>query len=184
MKKIIVTFAIALLAGTGSINAQACSDGAKLSSRVASVLKNYQPVIENIPYVKQIAQIKKHWQTIAGNSSAKMGPRQMPLDNSKVTGVVVGPTQRTFISPPSKHSKLEIKLDKVSGKAKTDLFICVHPVKGSSKQLKEYRFENGKGNKTKKFTINDVKGKMISVVIKGKSVGNTFGYQLRVKKVE
>lgn len=182
MKKIIVAFVIAFMAGTGISNAQACNQGKALSQRVAGVLKKENVVIDAIPYAKQIKLIAKHWNTIAGNSSAKTGPRKMYLDNSKVTGVVVGPTQRTFISPTSPHNKLEISLAKVSGKAKTDVFICVHSPKGNSQQRKEYRFENGKDKKTKKFILNNVKGKMISVIVKGKSVGNTFGYQLRAKK--
>lgn len=182
MKTIKLFLIIALMSTISSMNAQECNAGASLSKRVVSVLKNYNSAIETIPYAKQVKEIAKHWNTIAGNSSAKMGPRKMYLDNSKVTGVVVGSTKRTFISPISEHNKLEINLTKVSGKAKTDIFVCIHDPKGKSSQLREYRFQNGKSKSTKKFIVNNVKGKMISVVVKGKSVGNTFGYQLRVKK--
>jgi len=179
--KLFLMIALVSVSSMGSMNAQ-CNDGKNLSARVVDVLKDYSSVISSIPYAEQVKQIAKHWNTIAGNSSAKAGPRQMYLDNSKVGGVVVGPTKRTFISPMSEHNKLEISLEKVSGKAKTDIFICVHDLQGGSKQVKEYRFENGKTKKTKKFTINNVKGKLISVVVKGKSAGNTFGYKLRAKK--
>ena len=181
MKKLIFILTIALM-GTQFVNAQACHEAKPIFMRSIDVLKKYNKVIDNIPYAKQAKLIADNWNTIAGNSSAKVGPRKIFLDNSKVTGIVMGQTQRTFVSPPSPHNKLTITVDKTGGRAKTDVFICVHSTKNGSQQRKEYRFQNSRSSKKKTFTINNVKGKSVSVIIKNKSVGNTFKYNVRAKR--
>lgn len=121
---------------------------------------------------------------IAGrNSKWQIGSRYLGIGANRPTetGTVMGQTSRTFVTHPSENNRAIITLEKTGGKAKTSVVVCVINKNGSSRSLPVYTFSNGNGTSTKRFTVNNVKDKIIVVSIKNKSVGNKFKYKISAR---
>ena len=80
---------------------------------------------------------------------------------------LTGLVKHTYISALSEFEKVEINIQRKSGQANPKIYICVHDMNGTSQQRAEYEFVDAVNAKTKKFILNNVKGKMISVTLKG-----------------
>lgn len=103
------------------------------------------------------------------------------MDGGNENGTIMGQTSSTFVTPPSFENKMEITINKFDGKAKTGVVICAMGRDGVMTELKTYEFPNDKNGKVKKFSLNDVKGKIVIVAMKNKSVGNKFQYKINAK---
>lgn len=134
-----------------------------------------------IPFKNGVKRIKDAWNWISSNSSANIGPRYLEMDGGNEQGTVMGQTQRTFVTPPSFNNTVKVTLNKYDGRAETKVLICSHGDDGITRTLKEYTFENNKNGQTKVFTLTGVRGKIISIAIKNKSVGNKFKYRINAK---
>lgn len=189
--KSFISLLLVVIATVTFATAQPCNQARDLADKLIEVLQTEQTKRTSKKKLKKLSAsetvriVKEKWNIIAGNSPARMGARKMFLDNSTVKGTVIGRTQRTFISPPSRDRKIKITLEKTGGKAKTEIYVCVHSSSSpNAEQRKAYVFENSEGTSTKTFTLNNVLGKMVSVIVRGKSVGNTFKYKMKAKKAE
>jgi microsomal dipeptidase-like Zn-dependent dipeptidase len=90
---------------------------------------------------------------------------------------------RTWIDPePYELDEVEVELRKVDGKGKVSVEVCAHTADGVSRSIWSREIDNGKDNigQTWRPTIPRVKGAILSVTIDGKSVANSFEYELRL----
>lgn len=119
---------------------------------------------------------------ILAGDSGRIGPRLLEIGNlDKEGGTVLGATKRTFFTNISQLDFIDIVIDKTSGKAETEVKICVHNENGSVENSVAHIFPNGKGNRKKVFAFRGVEGKILSVTINNKSVTNRFGYELMAR---
>ena len=182
MKKVIILSLVALFAISFNADAQNCNQGKKLAQKTWQKFnKPWKVNINPIAYATGVKAIKTGWNAIAANSGAAIGPRFLDTDGSKQTGSVSGQTKRTFVTPPSFNKKMTITINKYQGKAETGVIICSHDEQGRTKTLREYTFKKDKNGKVKKFELNNVKGKIISVAIRNRSVANKFKYRVTAK---
>jgi len=182
MKKLIVLFSIVCFAFSFQANAQKCNQGTKLAKATWKAWgKPYKMNISLIPFKNEVRLLKNSWNTIASNGGATIGPRFLDTDGSKEQGSIAGQTKRTFVTPPSFNNKMTITINKYDGKAQTGVIICSHGQNGITKTLKEYTFPKDKNGKVKIFTLTGVKGKIISVAMRNKSVANKFKYRIKAK---
>lgn len=181
MKKSIIVCALAFLAFTIHAEAQNCNQGEKLAEKTWEKWGPWKPNISLIPFKSQVTKIKNVWNWIAQNGGATVGPRFLEVDGGNETGSVAGQTKRTFVTPPSFNNTMTITINKYDGKAETGVVICSHGRDGISTQLKTYTFPNNKNGAVKKFTLTGVKGKIISVAMRNKSVANKFKYRINAK---
>jgi hypothetical protein len=182
MKKIITIIALALFAFSYQAEAQNCNQGAKLAEKTWEKWGPWKPNIQLIPFKNEVQKIKNVWNWIASNGGANIGPRFLELDGGNEQGSIAGQTKRTFVTPPSFYNKVELTINKYDGKAKTGVVICVQGRDGVTEQRATYEFPNDKNGKVKKFTLNNVKGKIIIVAMRNQSVGNKFKYRVNAKE--
>lgn len=102
------------------------------------------------------------------------------------SGKVYSIQQGKKTSAFSNTTKVEVRVEKTDGKAKTEVKIClwtpgVHL--GTTTVKKTYVFEKGNYKRTKTFKVFKAKDKKIIVYIDNKSVTNTFSYKLRVDEI-
>ena len=181
MKKIlfVLTFIVAL--SITNVTAQNCNQGEKLAEKTWEKWGTWKPNISLIPFNNTLKRVKKAWNWIASNGGATIGPRFLELDGGNKQGSISGQTKRTFVTPPSFEDTITITVNKYDGRAETGLVICSHGRDGVSRQLKSYTFENSKNGKVKTFTLNNVRGKIISVAMRNRSVGNKFKYRINAE---
>ncbi len=182
MKKLILLTGIILFTFSFQGISQNCNQGEKLAKKTWQKWGPWKPNISLIPFKNKVTKIKNVWNWIASNGGANIGPRLLELDGGNEQGSITGQTKRTFVTPPSFDNKVEITINKYDGKAKTGVVICVQGRDGVTRQRASYEFPNNKNGKVKKFVLNNVKGKIIIIAMKNKSVGNKFKYRINGKK--
>ncbi|MAU15991.1 MAG: hypothetical protein CMH46_10695 [Muricauda sp.] len=181
MKRTIIFCAIAFLACTIDVDAQNCNQGKKLAEKTWEKWGPWKPNITLIPFKNEVKKIKGYWNWIANNGGATIGPRFLEVDGGNENGNIAGQTKRTFVTPPSFNNTMTITINKYGGRAETGVVICSHGRNGVTRQLKSYTFPNSRNGSVKKFTLSGVKGKIISVAMKNRSIGNKFKYKINAK---
>lgn len=163
--------------GIGTLTAQNCNAGKRIASKVWAKTGKWNNTIQFIPFKTQF-NIKKHtWNLIVGNSSARWGPRHLPLSQVQ-TGTVHAGTKRTFVTDPLFYETMVIQINKTSGRGRTIVLVCEHSDSGASTPIAEYTFENTSMLSSKTFTLNNVRGKIISVAISGKTALRSLSYTI------
>jgi len=181
MKKIICIISVFCLLVSSELTAQNCNQGERLAQKTWEQWGPWKPNISLIPFKGSVKKLKKAWNYIASNGGATIGPRFLEMDGGNEQGTVYGQTKRTFVTPPSFEDEVTITVNKYDGRARTGVVICSHGRDGVTRQLKSYTFENSRNGKTKTFTLKGVKGKIISVAMRNRSVGNRFKYRINAK---
>lgn len=181
MKRLITIIVIALFAFNFQAEAQNCNQGKKLAEKTWEKWGPWKPKITLIPFKAEVQKVKNAWNWIVNNSGATVGPRFLEVDGGNETGIIMGQTSSTFVTPPSFNNKMVITVNKYKGRAKTGVVICAMGQDGVLTQLRSYEFPNDKNGKVKKFTVNNVKGKVVIVAMKNLSVGNKFQYRINAK---
>ena len=182
MKKLSIIILLLALGFGFQAEAQNCNQGDRLARDTWAEWGPWQPNISFNPWKNKVKRIKNVWNAIASNGSATIGPRFLEMDGGNETGTIYGQTKRTFVTPPSFENRIELTINKYDGKARTGVVICVQGRDGVTTERASYIFPKDKNGKVKKFTLNNVKGKIIIVAIKNLSVGNTFKYRINAKK--
>jgi hypothetical protein len=124
------------------------------------------------------------WNDMVNNSWATIGPRQLQW-----SGIMNGTLQlgggRVFCSAaPSDKENVEITIEKLDGKAETEIEICKMRKDGSSVTTHTFTFANGNDNigTVKTRTVTAAKDDVICVHLNNKSVTNSFQYSLDADK--
>ncbi len=181
MKKLVLACAI-LFTFWGGLQAQNtpnCSQGEKLAENTWEKWGPWKPNISLVPFKNGITQIKQHWNWIASNGTGTIGPRRLDIGEGNEQGNILGQTKSTFVTSPSFNDNVEITINKYDGRAETGVTICTHSQSGVTATVSSYVFPNGNNGQTKKFTIANAKGKIISIAMKNNSAGNQFKYRIK-----
>ncbi len=181
MKKIIVLTGIVLLSFSFHVEAQNCNQGRKLAQKTWEKFGPWKPHFTLTSFTGTVKKVKKYWNWIVSNSPNTIGPRLLEVDGGNNNGSIVGQTKSTFVSPPSFNNRVVITINKYQGRAETGVVICSHGRDGVTQVLKSYTFPNDRNGKVKKFVLTGVKGKIISVSMKNKSVGNKFKFRIKAE---
>ncbi len=138
-------------------------------------------LLPNATYVARAAQAVNGWNSLVGNSWATIGPRDLRFNNRSESGIIMGQTNRTFITPPARNNTVTITLRKTDGKAKTGVTICTTDINNNRRTVHSYTFNNGNYTRTKTFTIHNARNKVISINMRNYSVGNKFRYTISAR---
>jgi hypothetical protein len=186
MKKMLLTLSLmaaavpaTMLVAPSTAHAGNCGSVASVTS---DIWTEYNSLASQLPYVDKIDAMIKFWNSMSGNSWSKIGPRRLDY-SSNLNGTVVGPTSRVFIAEiPSDKNSVEVKLDKLDGRAKTSITVCKVSKTGKVTKLWDFTASNGSYTKTWKKTISGVQDEIVTVNIVGHSATNKFKYRLRATK--
>ncbi|MDF1697263.1 MAG: hypothetical protein P1U56_15575 [Saprospiraceae bacterium] len=126
------------------------------------------------------------WNGKVNNSWAMIGPRILE-PKKKYKGTLVGTGGRIFITPyPFEKSSGTVTINELGGKGKTSVVVCKVDKNGNSTKLTTKWFNDTPDRKDKvdekrSFSISGVKGYILTIHFDGKSVGNTFKYDVKLK---
>lgn len=156
-----------------------CSSAASAVAAMWNAYGVWTPSVTAQAYGTLATDAIRKWNRKAGNSWGTIGPRHLSLKNKTATGTILGQTNRTFITVPSRGNTVRITLRKTDGRAKTGVTICTQTKNGSRKTVKSYTFNNSRQPMSKTFVVPNAKGKVISVNMRNYSVGNKFKYTIK-----
>lgn len=131
------------------------------------------------------AQRQKWLDKINSPQWATIGPRNLAL-GVRETGRIVSTTGRMFIMRvPSIHNSLSLRINETAGKGKTSVVVCTMDANFNINNVATRWFNknsSAKNNKSESRTINipNAYGKLVLVHFDGKSVGNTFSYNIKI----
>ncbi len=188
MKKVIILSAIALFVFSFQIEAQTCNQGERLARKTWQKWTQNKPptfLLPGLYYAMKhdVQVLKNSWDWIAQNGGKKIGPRLLEIDEGIQTGNIQGQTKRTFVTNPSFYNKVKITINKFDGRAETGVRICVQGKDGVTQSKKFYTFQNSRNGKNKSFILDNVRGKIIIIAMKNKSVGNKFKYRIKAESI-
>ncbi len=141
---------------------------------------------ENLPdteYLKHTKITKKLWydDVSKNHSYYSLGPKFINIGGEMIGGNIIPKSQNSLVTVPCNQNKITININKIKGRAKTDLCICVHEANGTMTSKVNFQFPISKTTLDKSWTISNVKGKIISVVLKNHSTTKKFKYKINYK---
>jgi hypothetical protein len=182
MKKIIYLLIVSFsIVKANSQNTPNCNQGEKLAENTWNKWGIWKPDISPIPFKTEVTRMKRHWNWISSNNITTIGPRRLDIGEGDEFGSILGQSKRTFVTNPSLNNQVVVTINKTDGRAETGVSICTHTEAGVTTSVTTYVFPNGNDRETKSFTINNAKGKIISVAMKNNSVGNQFEYRIKAE---
>jgi hypothetical protein len=137
--------------------------------------------------VDTFKNLTQTWNGLVGNSSLKIGPRDMEFGQAQA-GLLVAPGDRRFISQPIEDGKgASISIKKTGeGKASVEVDVCAVDIDTQVEtSLASFTFENGANPGTvfnKAFSAAQVGKKVLIVRLNGKGVATKFPYEFRSTK--
>ena len=136
-------------------------------------------------YDKISREMVSYWNKNA-RSWSTIGPRRLDFGEWN-QGRIVSTGGRMFISTmPARKNTMTVDIKEIDGKGKVSYAICKVDRHGNCITLKTGFFnENSKAKSNKRqsrsITLNNVKGRLLTIHFDGKSVGNTFQYQVKMR---
>lgn len=167
-----------LAAAPATAHAGTCGSVTSVSS---DIWQKFGSLASSLPYVEKVDEMIKFWNANVGETWARFGPRKLSED-TELKGSVVGKGERVFIAPaPTNRDSITVDLEKIAGKAKTNITVC--SVSESGRAVKIWEFTAAKGDYTKTWTktINGVKDTIITVHLAGMSASKKFKYELELR---
>lgn len=181
MKKVLFILGLALTICSYNVEAQNCNQGRELAKKTWEKYGLWKPNISLVPFKNKVKKIKRTWNWIASNGGSNIGPRLLEVDGGNEQGNITGQTKRTFVTPPSFNNSMVVTINKYDGRAETGVRICAQGKDGVTTELKDYTFRNSRNGANKSFVLRGVKGKIIIVAMKNRSIGNKFKYRINAK---
>ncbi len=179
-KHLFLCFALLVASATNAQNAS-CEQGKKVAENTWAKWGPWKPDISLIPFKNEVKRLRQHWNWVASNGVATIGPRRLEINEGSETGTIAGQTQRTFVTHPSFEDNVTITIDKTDGKAATSVVICTQAQNGVTKNIVSYEFPNDKDAISKVFNVPNCKGEIIIVAMRNKSVANKFTYKIKAE---
>ncbi|MBK8255314.1 MAG: hypothetical protein IPK82_21985 [Polyangiaceae bacterium] len=159
-------------------------------SMAAQILKNHQDKLKALGCKKDadciakrneiVENAKTFWNSMAGNSWATLGPRDLELGKD-LKGTVVNPGERRFINavPVIDYDNMTVTITKTGGKAETGIQISKLDAQGNCTDLVTETVPAGDGAYKKTFSLSAVRGSVITVRLTPKGLGRKLEYTLR-----
>jgi hypothetical protein len=156
-----------------------CAVGAVLATA------NFGACYSSLSYYADLAEsLVAWWNDMADNGWATIGPRELQWSGIMNGTLQLGTSRLFCAAAPSDRETVEISIEKLDGRAETDIEICKMQKNGGSVLTHSFTFENGQDNigVTKTRTVTSAKDDIICVHLNNKSVTNSFQYALDADK--
>ena len=156
----------------------------------AEILKNYKDKLASLgckndkdciaKRAEIVANATTFWNSMAGNSWAKVGPRELET-GKELKGTVVNPGERRFLTklPIIDFDSAKLTLQKVDGQAETEVRVYELDAQGNCNELASETIPKGKGAYAKTLTLQGIRGSVITVRMTPKGFGRKLEYTLR-----
>lgn len=198
MKNSLIVIAFALLftfgfASTPSANAQCNVPPVikDLAKKVAEKCKSLEGTDSKFAdcskKIQTFKTLTETWNNLVGNSSLKIGPRDMAWDQAQV-GNLVAPIDRRFVSQLIEEGKgATITVKKTGdGRAVCEVYICAVDIDTQAEtSLASFTFEQGANpgaQFSKSFSASQVGKKVIVVRLNSKGLAARFPFEFKASK--
>ena len=198
MKKSLIVIAFALLftfgfSSTPSANAQCnvppvLKDLAKkLSEKCKSLEGTDSKFADCSKKIQTFRNLTEAWNNLVGNSSLRIGPREMAWDTPQV-GNLLAPADRRFVSQLIEDGKgATITVKKTGeGRAACEVYICAVDIDTQAEtSLGSFTFDGDAKPGTqlsKSFSASQVGKKIIVVRLNGKGLAARFPFEFKASK--
>jgi hypothetical protein len=188
----VVLCAVVLGVSSLSLPGPAAAEDCGGSSMAAQILKNHQDKLKALGCKNDADCIAKRneivdngkafWNSMAGNSWAAIGPRELTL-GEELKGTVINPGERRFLSalPIIDYDTVKLTLTKKGGQAETDVRIYRLDAQGNCAELATVTVPKGDGSFAQTFTLSAVRGSVLTVRLTPKGLGRKLEYTLLAK---
>ncbi len=132
-------------------------------------------------YTELVESMVSWWNKQADNSWATIGPRKIEVGDQPLSGTLQIGGTRLFCTPsPVREDRVQVRITKDGGKAKTDVQICKMKKDGSATEEYDYTWDKGKDNigETESRTVTSTKDKVLCVYLNNKSALKKFSYKI------
>ena len=168
--------ALTLCLSAGAAHAGDCKDAgqyaAKLVEAAKKICEEGQGRFKNCDVKKvggvvdQAAYWIKWWNDMAGNTWAKIGPRQLSF-NAQDKGTLLNPGVRTFISIGPSAGRGKVVITALDGKAGVDVSYCAIKSDGSVEFLGKDSVGSGQSPPPRELSEAEIGGKFVVVKLDG-----------------
>ncbi len=137
--------------------------------------------------IETFKNLTETWNNLVGNSSLKIGPRDMEW-NTPQTGNLVAPADRRFVSQLIEEGKgATITVKKTGeGRASCEVYICAVDIDTQAEtSLGSFTFDQDAkpgAVQSKSFSASQVGKKVIVVRLNGKGLASRFPYEFKASK--
>jgi hypothetical protein len=183
-----------IFTSTPNANAQNCQTppvlkelAKKLAEKCKSLEGSNSKFADCSKKIQVFKQLEDAWNSLVGNSSLKIGPREMEW-NTVQTGNILAPGDRRFISKPIEDGKGATINIKKSGEGRAELVVNVCAVDIDTQaetNLASFTFDSdAKVGSTfnKSFSAAQVGKKIIVVFLNGKGLAKRFPLEFKASK--
>ncbi len=159
----------------------------KLSDKCKSLEGTNSKFADCSKKIETFKNLTQTWNNLVGNSSLKIGPRDMEWNTPQI-GNLVAPADRRFISQPLEEGKgATISVKKTAdGRAACEVYICAVDIDTQAEStLGSFTFDNDAKVGTvlsKSFSGAQVGKKIIVVRLNGKGIASRFPYEFKAVK--
>jgi hypothetical protein len=198
MKKSLIAIAAAFLFTFGFASAPAANAqcnvppvvkelAKKLSEKCKSLEGTDSKFADCSKKIDTFKNLVQTWNGLVGNSSLRIGPRDMEW-NTPQTGNLVAPADRRFISQPIEDGKGATIIVKKTGegRASCEVYICAVDIDTQAEtNLASFTFEAGANpgaQFSKSFSASQVGKKIIVVRLNGKGLAARFPFEFKAIK--
>lgn len=136
---------------------------------------------------KLLDDIVELYNNFPNNGPGKAGYRGINIPTHQPqTGTTIGIGERVWLTPPSPDPHVEITIEKLDGKAKTQIDVCITNKNKIQEYVKSYTFEKNANIHSKTFVLKKVKEHIISIRVNPKFGTHKFKYKISIdsKKAE
>lgn len=161
-----------------SLNAQECSEGMSMINSMFEKMSLEQALADPDALVADFNNLKSSVTSLSLNSLKRGAPRLLPMNGKTKKGAIRKKNKRTFVTSIVPRDTLEITLVNVKQLSGVDVIICGHDRQAKSVAIEQYSFPEEISETHKTFTIEGMKGKIISVAIKNRESKDKFEFQI------
>ena len=177
MKISILTLVLTVLFTIPS-KAQECSEGMSMINSMFEKMSLEQALADPDAIVADFNNLKSSVTSLSLNSLKRGAPRLLPMNGKTKKGAIRKKNKRTFVTSIVPRDTLEITVVNVKQLSGVDVIICGHDRQAKSVAIEQFSFPEEVFETHKTFSIEGMKGKIISVAIKNRESKDKFEFQI------
>lgn len=177
MKTFLLTI-ITLCVLSVPVQAQECSEGMSMINTLFEKMSLEQALADPDAIVTDFNNLKSSVTSLSLNSLKRGAPRLLPMNGKTKKGAIRLKNKRTYVTSIVPKDTLQVTLVNLKQLAGVDVIICGHDRQAKSVAITQFSFPEEVSETHKTFTIEGMKGKILSIAIKNKTSKSKFEYQI------
>lgn len=181
MKKSIYLLLISCFLAAFQVQAQECSEGLSMINSLFQKMNLEQALSDPDAITTEFDNLKTSVTSLSLNSLKKGAPRMLPMNGKTRKGGIRMNNKRTYVTLLVPNDELQVTLvnhKKLSG---VEVVICGHDREGKTVAIENFVYPETVSETNKVFSIQGMKGRILSIAIKNKTSKTKFEYQIQAQ---